>query len=51
MGNIKCKKFKYFFGDDLLELGLNLDVKLKGYEKVPDKFRIKNQELLNKLKG
>lgn len=39
-----------FFGDDLLKLGLNLDVKLKGYEKVPDKFRIKNQELLNKLK-
>ena len=39
-----------FFGDDLLKLGLNLDVKLKGYEKVTDKFRIKNQELLNKLK-
>lgn len=39
-----------FFGDDLLKLGLNLDVKLKGYKKVPDKFRIKNQELLNKLK-
>lgn len=43
------KNLNIFFGDDLLNLGLNLDVKLKGYENVPDKFRIKNQELLNKL--
>lgn len=48
---LNAKNLNIFFGDDLLELGLNLDVKLKGYEKVPDKFRIKNQELLNKLKG
>lgn len=38
-----------FFGDDLLDLGLNLEVKLEGYENVPSKFRNKNQELLNKL--
>ena len=38
-----------FFGDDLLKLGLKLDIKENTYKTIPEVFRVKNKELLNKL--
>lgn len=38
-----------FFGDDLLKLGLKLDIKENIYKTIPEVFRVKNKELLNKL--
>lgn len=38
-----------FFGDDLLKLGLKLDIKENTYKTIPGVFRVKNKELLNKL--
>lgn len=40
-----------YFGDDLLKLGINIDVKLKSYNNIPLNFRIKNLDLWNKLMG
>ena len=40
-----------YFGDDLLKLGICIDVKLKGYDNIPLDFRIKNSDLWNKLMG